>query len=65
MKLLPKTDGYTTMVSALVSREFGFGLKLDDDELQRLKEMRQSREWEDYLSSKEAIAVNGSSKKKR
>jgi len=60
MKLLPKTDGYTTMVSAFVSREFGFGMKLDDDELRRLNERRQSREWGHYLSSKEVIEVNGS-----
>ena len=31
MKLLPKTDGYTQMVSAFVSRSFGVGLKLNDD----------------------------------
>ena len=65
MKLLPKTDGYTTiMVSAFVSREFGFGLELTDDELQKVNKRRRSREWGTYLSKKEDIAVNGSDKKR-
>ena len=57
MKLLPKTDGYTIMESAFVSREFG--MKLDNDELRRLNERRQSREWGHCLSLKEVIEVNG------
>ena len=32
MKLLPKSDGYSRMVSAFVSRDFGFGLQLSKQE---------------------------------
>jgi len=38
MKLLPKTDGYTQMVSAFCSRTFGFGLILNEEELKQLNE---------------------------
>ena len=64
MKLLPKTDRYTLVVSAFVSREFGFGLELTDDELRRVNERRQSREWCKYMSKEEAISVNGTEKKR-
>ena len=64
MKLLPKTDGYTQMVSAFVSRSFGVGLKLNQDQLQEVNERRASREWGRYMSSKEAIKINGTDKKK-
>ena len=64
MELLPKTDGCAIMISAFVSREFGFGLELNNDELQRVNKQRQSHEWGRYISKEEAIAVNGTDKKR-
>ena len=63
MKLLPKTDGYTQMVSAFCSRSFGFGIVLSEEELKIVNERRQSNEWGRYTSSKEAIEINGTDKK--
>ena len=64
-KLLPKSDGYSRMVSAFVSREFGVGLKLNEEELQKVNARRASSDWSDYISKKEAIEVYGSTKKKK
>ena len=64
MKLLPKTDGYTTMVSAFVSREFGVGLFLEEKELKEVNERRTSREWGEYISKQEALEIHGTTKKK-
>ena len=64
-KLLPKSDGYSRMVSAFVSREFGAGLKLNEEELQKVNARRASSDWSDYISKKEAIEVYGSTKKKK
>ena len=50
MKLLPKTDGFTQMVSAFVSRSFGVGLLLNDEEMRELNKRRASREWGTYIS---------------
>ena len=63
MKLLPKTDGFTQMVSAFVSHEIGVGLKISDEELHNVNKHRASREWCDYISCKEAIEIYGSEKK--
>ena len=59
MKLLPKTDGYITMISTFVSRECGFGLQLNDNELRRVNIIQRSCEWGEFLSKSEAIEVNG------
>ena len=64
MKLLPKTDGYTTMISTFVSRECGFGLQFNDKELRMVNDRQRSCEWGEYLSKTEAIEVHGTSKKK-
>ena len=63
-KLLPKSDGYSRMVSAFVSRDFGLGIKLSKDELKQVNERRMSNEWGFYLSKNEAKNVYGSTKKK-
>lgn len=64
MKLLPKSDGYSRMVSAFVSRDFGFGLQLSKQELDKVNERRLGKTWGQYLSKKESIEVYGNSKKK-
>ncbi len=64
MKLLPKTDGYTQIVSAFCIHTFGFGLILNEEELKQLNKQRQSGEWGTYISSKEAFKINGTDKKK-
>ena len=64
MKLLPKSDGYTWMISAFVSRDFGVGLVINDEELHLINQRRQSYEWSHYVSKKEAIEVYRTSKKK-
>ena len=63
MKLLTKTDGYTTMVSAFVSRSFGMGIVLSDKELEKVNERQTSGEWAKYISSKKIIEINGTNKK--
>ena len=64
MKFVSKTDGFTQMVSAFVSLEFGVGLKLSDGELLKVNKHRVSHEWCCYISCKEAIEIYGSEKKK-
>ncbi|KAI2509601.1 hypothetical protein MHU86_4862 [Fragilaria crotonensis] len=45
--LLPKSEGDGYMLSAFVSREFGFGRQMTEDELQRVNMARQTaaRRW--------------------
>ena len=64
MKLLPKSDEYTWMVSAFVSKDFGVGLMVSDEEMKLVNKRRQSGEWNHYVSMEEAIDVYGTSKKK-
>ena len=65
IKLLPKSDGYSRMVSAFVSRSFGMGLDLTENEMMRVNERRISDEWGEYISDKESIEVYGFNKKKK
>ena len=64
MKLFPKTDGYTQMVLTFVSRSFGVGLFFSDDEMREVNKRRTSRDWDTYLSTKEAIEICGIDRKK-
>ena len=64
-QLLPKSDGYSQMVSGFVSRDFGVGLHLNEEELQKVNERRVSDEWCHYLSADEAMTVYGTTKKKK
>ena len=64
-QLLPKSDGYSKMVSRFVSRDFGVGLHLDDNKIQKVNEQRVSDEWCHYLSKEAALTVNGTTQKKR
>ena len=45
----PKCDGYTWMISALVSRDFGVGAVVNDEELNLINQRRQSDEWSYYV----------------
>ena len=46
------------MVPAVVSRSFGIGVKLIDDELKKKKKRQTSSEWSKYISSNKAIDIN-------
>jgi len=63
-ELLPKNEGYSQMISAFVSRSFGVGLKLTEEELLRVNERRRSEKWGQYVETKAAIEVYGSTQKK-
>ena len=63
-QLLPKSDGYSKMVSGFVSRDFGVGLYLSKEQLEEVNERRMGSEWGHYLSKEEAITVYGTTKKK-
>jgi hypothetical protein len=46
-RVIPKDEGLGVMTSAFVSREFGFGTKLSDKELQTVNECRQGKNHSD------------------
>ena len=59
--LVPKDDGQGLMISAFQSREFGFGLKISDEDLNRVNEWRRGQH---YLDESAAKAKRGTSEKK-
>ena len=58
-QLLPKSDGYSKMVSGFVSRDFRVGLHLSTIELDEINEGRVSNKWCNYISKEEALTVYG------
>jgi hypothetical protein len=58
--ILPKSAGMGVMVSAFQSREFGWGMEIDDDQLVIINAHRHGN---DYFDATAAIEVNGTSKK--
>jgi hypothetical protein len=58
--VIPKDEGLGVMISAFVSREFGFGLSLSDADLQKVNEHRQGKHYSDRLA---AVEKRGSSAK--
>ena len=62
-KLLPKSDGYTTMISAFCSRVFGLGLKVTEEQLQEINRRRTTGATSNYISCESANEVNGTTKK--
>ena len=62
--LLPKSDGYSQMVSAFASREFGLGLHVTEEQLIKINERRNSTDWCEYISKADAVNVQGTIKKK-
>jgi len=63
-ELIPKTDGYSQMVSAFVSRSFGVGIKVNEEDLFKINERRKSEKWGHYIDEKAAMEIHGSIKKK-
>ena len=64
-QLLPKSDGFSRMVSAFVSQEFGVGLELKENELEEVNKRRMSDQWGEYILVELANNVYGSTKKKK
>jgi hypothetical protein len=61
MTIMPKDDGQGLMISALQSREFGFGLEINDDMLERINETRRGKK---YMDESAAVAKRGTAEKK-
>ena len=59
--LLPKDDGLAVMISAMVSREFGFGVDWTDDLAQKVNEYRRGQTYSDTDS---ALKVHGVTEKR-
>jgi hypothetical protein len=59
--LLPKTDGLSLMVSGMQSRETGFGVSIDETQLQ---EINWARTGTNYVDKDAAIAIHGQTTKK-
>ena len=51
--ILPKTTGYSIMVSAFQSRECGFGLNLRSDQLEQINCARRGKKYFDEVAAKE------------
>jgi hypothetical protein len=58
--ILPKSAGMGVMVSAFQSREFGWGMEIDDDQLAVINARRLGN---DYFDAAAAMEVNRTSKK--
>ena len=54
--MLPKTDGYGIMISAIQSREFGFGMEISEDHLEEVN-IEHRREGNSYLDTEAAQEV--------
>ena len=52
------------MVSAFVSRSFGVGLQINEEDLVKINERRRSEQWGHYIEEKAAIEIYGSTKKR-
>jgi hypothetical protein len=48
--MIPKDEGLGVMVSGIVSRDFGFGLKLSQEDLQKVNKYRENKEYSDVLA---------------
>jgi hypothetical protein len=59
--LIPKDEGLGVMLSAFVSREFGFGMKLSVEDLRQVNEYREGKHYSDRLAATEK---RGTSQKK-
>jgi hypothetical protein len=51
--IIPKDEGLGVMVSGIVSREFGFGLKVSHEDLQKVNEYRANKSYSDVLAAME------------
>jgi hypothetical protein len=51
--IIPKDEGMGVMISAFVLREFGFGLTLSQQQLQKVNKARQATKYSDQEAAKE------------
>jgi hypothetical protein len=58
--LIPKEEGAGVMISAFVSREFGFGMDLSPNNLAKVNQYRQGKKYSDNVAAK---AVHGNANK--
>jgi hypothetical protein len=63
--LRPKDEGQGVMVSSFISREFGFGLKLNASQLDRINRYRSRTQQAHYKDEKAAVTKNGTTKKQK
>jgi hypothetical protein len=49
--IIPKYEGLGVMVSGIVSRKFGFRLKLSHQDLQKVNEYRENKEYSDVVAA--------------
>ena len=63
-RLLPKSDGYTTMISAFCCRVFGLGLHVTNEQLVEINKRRTEGITSHYLSTDSANEINGTTLKK-
>ena len=61
--IIPKDEGYGLMISAFQSREFGFGMTLTPEELEKVNKFRREKR-PLYTEAEAAIRVNGTAIKK-
>jgi hypothetical protein len=51
--IVPKDEGMGVMISAFVSREFGFGINLTQEQLQKVNQARRGMKYSDEVAAKE------------
>ena len=51
--IIPKDEGLGVMISAIVSREFGFGMKIPEADLQKVNDYRRAKTYSDVLAAVE------------
>jgi hypothetical protein len=56
--IIPKDDGMGVMISAFVSREFGFGLQLSQQQLQKVNEVRHATKYSNEEAAKDIRGEN-------
>ena len=64
-QLLPKSDGYALMISALISRFDGLGAEITQQQLDEINDSRDNGDWCEYISRSSAMEVYGTTKKKK
>ena len=60
--IIPKDEGYGIMISAMTSREFGFGMQLSAEDLVKINKERENKK---YSDEEAAVAVHGNSNKQK
>ena len=58
-KLLPKSDGYSLMMSAFCDRCFGLGLDVSEQQLHKIIDRRSNGETSNYFSEEAAMEIYG------